>query len=380
MKSAAWLLLLLVVSCVEPYAPKVPDAANSYLVVDGFINSRGTTTFRLSRTQSIDDEGAPVTESGANIFIEDEQGAQIPLAETEPGTYTVSGLDLNNAGRYHLLVRTASGKEYASDFVEVKQTPPIDEITWTAENNTLQFFVNTHDPQNNARYYRWEYEGTWEYTAAYGSSLKYDEASASMVPRTSSDEDIYRCWKTDLSTDIKLATSVRLSQDVINAFPVMAVSSDSEELRLKYSLLVKQYSLTQEAYQYWETLKKNTESIGTLFDPLPTQLTGNIHSLSDPDEVVIGYVGASSVQEKRVFVSREELPHDWRTGFPICPPLDSIELDQVPVYFGQSRAYLPVGGIYPAMGPPVLLGYTIARDICVDCRLRGTNVKPVFWQ
>ncbi|WP_242920594.1 DUF4249 domain-containing protein [Pontibacter liquoris] len=378
LKYICWLWLLLLVSCVEPFEPKVLEGANNYLVVDGFINPSGTTTFRLSRTQNLSDESAPILETGASLVIEEQQGLQLQLTEIEAGTYTLNSLDLNLAGMYRLLVRTTDRKEYASDYVPVKQTPPIDEITWTAEDNTLQFYVSTHDPAQNARYYRWEYEGTWEYTAAFNSSLKYDAGSRQIVLRPES-ESLYRCWRTDASHEIKLATSVRLSEDVIHQFPVMALPPRSEELRFKYSLLVKQYSLTKEAYQYWEALKKNTESIGTLFDPLPTQLTGNIHCLTAPDEPVIGYVGASTVQEKRIFVSREQLPQGWLVTYPTCI-MDTIKVEEVPAYFEKSHSYLPVGALYAPVGPPVLIGYLIAQNKCVDCRLRGTNVKPAFWQ
>ena len=138
----------------------------------------------------------------------------------------------------------------------MKQTPPIDEVGWQALDNELQLYVNSQDPQNNTRYYRWEYEATWAFTAAFQSSMKYDEASGRIVPRTHLDDDIYRCWRTEKSTDIKLGTSAKLSRDVISQVPDPVAAIRSEELRIKFSVLVKQYALTQEAYVYWETLRK----------------------------------------------------------------------------------------------------------------------------
>lgn len=376
--------LLLLVGCVEQYAPDVIEGPNNYLVVDGLINGNGVTTVKLSRTQNISEESFPLLESGATLLLEEEQGVQYTLLETAPGTYVSNRLSLDINKKYRLYIRLPSGQEYASEFVDVKPTPPIDEVGWQALDNELQLYVNTNDPENNTHYYRWEYEATWAYTSAFQSVIKYDEASGKIVPRTRFDEDIYRCWRTEKSTDIKLGTSAKLSQDVISEYPILKLPSDSEELRIKFSLLVKQYALTQEAYQYWETLRKNTESIGTLFDPLPSQLTGNVHNLADAAEPVIGYVGASAVQEKRVFVSRDELPKDWRKFFPTCPidsllPVPPETLEDLAGRF-RNDAYMPVSEIYPEMGFPAPIGYMGASKICVDCRTRGTNVKPDFWE
>jgi hypothetical protein len=375
---------LLLVSCVEPYFPEVIENPNQFLVVDGTINGTGVTTVKLSRTQNIAETGTPMLEAGATLLLEEEQGAQYPLQENIIGIYTSSDLNLDLNKRYRLFIRLLGGQEYASDFVSVKPTPPIDEVGWKVLDNTLELYVNSHDPQNNTHYYRWEYDATWAYTAAFQSSMKYDETSEKVVPRTNSDENIYRCWKTEYSAAIKTGTSSKLSQDVIFEYPLLTLPSRSEELRIKYSVLVKQYALTQEAYQYWESLRKNTESIGTLFDPLPSQLTGNVHNLKNPDEPVIGYVGASTVQEKRIFISREQLPEDWEIYHPPCQ-MDSL-LPEPPQTLQDLAGYfkggfnMPVTEIYPPSGFPTPIGYMVAGKNCVDCRLRGTNVKPDFWE
>ncbi|MFD3000588.1 DUF4249 domain-containing protein [Pontibacter toksunensis] len=384
MKSIIYCCLLLLFGCVEPYAPEVIEGPNNYLVVDGLINANGTTRVKLSRTQNISETLAPMVEAGATLLLEEEQGAQYPLTEMTAGTYVSNDLDLNLNQKYRLYIRLSSGEEYASDFVSVKQTPPIDQVGWLAQDERVNIYVSTHDSQNDTRYYRWEYDATWAYTSAFAASIRYDQATGTIIPITGKDEDIYHCWRTESSTDIKLGNTVKLGQDVIHEYPIVSLPAGTEELRIRYSILVKQYALTREAYQYWETLMKNTESIGTLFDPMPAQLTGNVHRLTDPDEPVIGYVGASSVQEKRIFISGEQLPQDWRSFYPTCQldsllPAENQSLAELAGVF-QNGNYMPVGEIYPPVGLPVAIGYLAAQKGCVDCRTRGTNVKPSFWE
>ena len=148
---------------------------------------------------------------------------------------------------------------------------------------------------------------------------------------------------------------------------------------MKYSILVKQYALTREAYEYLEMLKKNTENIGTLFDPLPSQLTSNIHSLSNPDETVIGYMTATTMETKRMFVDSPELPRDWRLYNPTCK-VDTVLIRSGLIDERFTGGYLiPVDAIFEPSSP-FPTGYTYGTRPCVNCTTQGTNVKPAFWE
>ncbi|WP_207431248.1 DUF4249 domain-containing protein [Sabulibacter ruber] len=370
----AFLLLCVVflAACEEPYTPEVLEGQNNFLVVSGFINSNGPTTIRLSRTQNLSESGGPVMEQGATVQVEEENGIKFPLLETNPGTYSSNFLPLISSKRYRLVIKTA-GKDYASDYVEVKQTPSIDNVTWKAESDGLQIFVSTHDVQNKTRYYRWEYEETWEYSAFYYSGLEYVNGE---MRNRAPENSIYLCWRNFKSSNINLGNTVKLSQDVVSNFPLIKVPSNSDKIDRKYSILVKQYAQSKESYEYYEALKKNTESIGTLFDPLPTQLTGNIHSVSAPSEPVIGFINISSVTEKRIFVSRSELPLNWGSPRMFCT-LDTVLLGEESTHFNGGYN-IPIHELLTETN--VLIGYASASRPCGDCRVYGVNVKPDFWQ
>ncbi|MBJ6118873.1 DUF4249 domain-containing protein [Pontibacter sp. BT310] len=377
-KTIGWLMMLLVSSCVEPYSPEVLEGPNSYLVVNGFINTNGPTTVQLLRTQNLKEETLPPAETNAIVQVESENGEHYRLYEAGNGNYTIDNLNINPASKYRLFIRTRDGKEYASEYVEVKHTPAIDEVTWEPVDNEVQLYVSTHDPNNKTRYYRWEFEHTWHYRAAWGTTLKYVNGRIELRDRN--DPDIYNCWASEYSTTIELGNSIRLSQDVISKYKLLAIPYNSEKIGVKYSILVKQYALTREAYAYWETLKKNTENIGTLFDPLPSQLTGNIKSLTDPNEPVIGYVTASTMQQKRIFIDSKDLPRDWRTFIPRCTIDTMLLANSTPREYFEGGYVMPVYEVYPPNGGMSPIGYSYATVGCVDCRTRGTNVKPAFWE
>lgn len=367
-------LLLAVNACIEPYEPPLDDADVNYLVVDGFLDATaGVATVSLSRTLPVTSEQLFERESGATVHIEDGAGIIFPLAETDRGKYTGIVSNAATDQRYRLQIRTASNRAYVSDFVAIIQTPPIDSITWAVAADGVQFSVTTHDPTGRSRFYRWKYTETYEYNSTFNSLYRFEnDQPVSRRP----EESIFTCWTTNESTDIKVGSTKQLHEAVIYKSPVMFIPAGSVKVSRRYSLLVKQHAISEEAYQYWLSLEKSTENLGGLFDPLPSEAVGNIHGQTDPGETVIGYFNAGTVEEKRLFVRRNELPVEitWNSsGIHGCMR-DTVylaDLDQV---------YQPTTLILDAIYNPLLIGYTTSEAACADCRvLGGTTTRPPFW-
>lgn len=381
-----WCLALALPGCIDPYMPDVISSTKSYLVVDGFINTRGSTSIKLSRTFDIDSKAAPPIETRATLFIEEEGGARYPVPETSVrGTYTSASLTLNPARNYRLSIRTSTGLEYASAYVPAKITPPIDAVTWQATDNGLTIYVNTHDDTRSTQYYRWEYEETWQIRSPYSPTVEYKNGRMQdlLTPFPAF------CWTTVQSADIKISNTTRLSRDVISDFPLRSLSTTANQLYIGYSILVKQRAQTAAEYAYWELLKKNTENVGTLFDPLPSQLTGNVQCLNDGSELALGFVGAHSIAESRILIRRANLPGSWRvqSGYESCLPPDTVFIDRpsppppnpAVILAGafSGTTYLPIEPVFTKAG--TLAGYTGKSRDCIDCRTRGTAVKPSYW-
>jgi len=374
-----WSLLLMVLAgCVDPYTPDAISVAPSYLVVDGFINASGITEVKLSRTYNVKDFSSPPV-TRATVAVEEEGGPRYLLREGAGGTYASSPLTLDRNRRYRLRINTSEGKDYASEFVPVKITPPIDSVTWRTTPDGVSIYVNSHDDTGASQYYRWDYEETWETSPVISPELEYVSATRSLQPITTPFPHL--CWSTEKSTAISLFKTTTLSRDLVSNYPLRDLPTISERFFSKYSILVKQRAMTRPEYDYWDQLKKNTENIGTLFDPLPSQLTGNVRCLSNEDEPALGFIGAHSVTERRIFISRAQLPGGWRVqhGYESCLPVSTIDLAfvrDVPAFF-QSQFGPGSNRVPVAYGTGGLLAST--RE-CVDCRLRGTAVRPTFWQ
>jgi len=367
-------LLLALSGCVEAYLPDVISAPSSYLVVDGFINGDGVTSINLSRTFAV---GSTATkgplETGAHAYVEEQAGSRYALRESSNGTYTSDQLTLSPAKSYRLYLTTTDGREYASDFGPVLVSPAIDAVTWQTGDTGLSIYVDSHDEKNATHYYRWETEDTWVIIPTIIPFLEYKNGVVQPITVRYPSQ----CWGSDKSTDISLFKTTGLSQDVVAQHLVHSLSTTTAKLHYKCSILVKQYAQTKEEYEYWELLKRNTQNIGTLTDPLPGQVTGNLHCLSNPAEPVLGYVQAHTVAEKRIFISRAELPRLWltQTGYEQCS-LVLIPVRDVLLRF-------PDGNVVPVdariLPDGTVTHYSATTPYCVDCRLRGSAVKPDFW-
>ena len=377
MKRRCYLIAIVVLffTCKEPFNPPVSSPVTGYLVVDGFINSNyGASTIILTRTTKLVDSVATIYEDGAEVNIEEEGGATYPLYSRNIGTYVSDSLSLNSANKYRIHIKTVNNSEYVSEFAAVKNTPPIDSISWRLENGGVQIYVNSHDPSNNTKYYQLKYSETWEFHSPYIQYLEYVKDAETgrytdVVPLGSPDTSIYKCWKTQNPSNINLVSTEKLSESKV-FFPLRYIEPQADELSVLYYIEVKQYALSKEAYLFKEKLKKNTEQLGSIFDPQPSELGGNIHCVNNPAEYVIGYVDVTNEQVAKLFIRNNEL-----TNWPPHIPCTEDKFENKPDNYNTSL--IPTT-VYEYMGPKVKTFYA-ADPTCVDCTLRGTNIRPPFW-
>jgi hypothetical protein len=388
MKKVNYLLSLIIftaIGCKKPYTPPEITAPGTYLVVEGVINTGpDSTIIKLSHTVSLSGKTAVNPQTKATVTVESDQNVSYPLAEISAGKYISTGLNLDNTRQYRLRIKTPDNQQYLSDFVASKVTPPIDSIGYTVVNGQVQIYVNAHDPNNNTHYYRWDYTETWQYHAMYASTNV--TTGTAIVPRLPA-QQIYTCFSTDVSTSIYIGSTAALNQDVIYQAPLAQIASTSEKIEARYSILLRQYALTSDAYTFWLNLKKNTENLGSIFDAQPSTSVSNIHNINNAAEIVVGYVSTCNVQTKRIFISSNQLPNTWHATYPYTCTFDT-NLFKGPFGVNQVAGNLiplrspeiPIAGVFlPGNLGPVPDGYTGSDSACVDCTIRGTKIIPSFW-
>jgi hypothetical protein len=141
-----------------------------------------------------------------------------------------------------------------------------------------------------------------------------------------------------------------------------------------YSILVKQYSLNEDEYLYWEKLQSITEQVGGLYDIIPSSVPSNVYCVDDPNEKVFGYFSVSANTSKRLFI-KENFAGIF-TQYTERDCLNDTVFDNAPIQSLNTYVWIIIDHQVP---PPV---YQVTTRIkgCYDCTTRGTNIKPDFWK
>lgn len=322
---------------------------------------------------------------GATVTVESDQNSSVPLYDiNNNGHYYSPALNLSPTQKYRLRIKI-NASEYLSDFEPVKLTPPIDSVGYTVQNGNVNLYVNAHDATNNTHYYRWDYDETWMFHAKYESVFILDQGTNTIQARRP-DQMAYYCFGNTTSSNIVLTSTEKLAKDIVYQSLLTQMPLTSEKVETKYSILVRQYALTPDAYAFYQNIKKNTEQLGSIFDAQPSQLSGNIHSVSNPNEPVIGYITVSNIQSKRIFIAHEALPGDVQPVYPYDCEQDSAYYSQPKTGVNQVQNtlvnppidYIPTSAIKNSLGQ--IIGYLYSTIPCTDCTLRGTTQTPPFWK
>jgi hypothetical protein len=351
----------------------------SVLVVDGFIsNSLESYTITLSRTAPLSSPGA-LPEAGAAVSVADDEGEVYLFVETAPGVYQSdpSVFVGHVGGKYQLSVVTATGEQYQSDTVLLKQSPPIDSVYYERGlhltdvageiNDGISIFVDAHDSTGQTRFYRYSYTETYEVKLTYPGEWVYSPAQGAYTVR---DPRLGLCYATHPGGNILVANTSSYAEDRVKKLEVTYVSTEGYELSGLYSILVNQYALSEPSYRYWYELQKTSESLGTLFDPQPYEIRGNIRQVNEPEAAVLGFFDAGAVSEKMLFVDKVTLL-GMDIQYPTDPCIARLGYPPTAVEFGLYKQW---GYLITAIEP-----FVMVPSECGDCRYHGSLEKPAFW-
>jgi len=369
---------IFLISCIEKYWPELDSKYQNAMVVDGMItNEPGPYYIKLSSATTVNNpELLPL--SGYHISITDDAGTTEMLSEISPGIYSTSATGIQGiAGRkYKTQIISPSGKTYQSDFETLKSPVGIDSVYAEFEahpNNTgpfptegYQFYLNTDVAASDSGFLMWKLERSFEYKSDF--KIRYIYAGA-LLPFSHSDS-LETCWKTDKIMQIFTFNTLGMTEPVVTRFPLNFATTDTRELTIRYSLLVKQFTLSENAYTFWNSVKEQNSTEDNLYARQPYQIRGNIYDPESPGEPVFGFFTVAGISVKRIFVDRPAA--NFR--YPYCT-LDDADYKNVGTVFLSLPSEWPIYLTTDANGIRAL-----PNQDCIDCQLRGGSIEiPDFW-
>ncbi len=379
--------------CISPYDAKIDPLDNHIVVIEGDITPNDTTKIKISLTRNLDqlaDEKGPIT--NAFIWVEDEVGNRYVgygAYVNFESYYIIPPFNYNINSKYKLCVNISTNAQgiwgggevtqysYETDFLELLTAPPIESIVYETneDNSAVTFFVNSNDPSNNTKFYKWSFREDWEFKSLYMSYHQYDPILKTVVPITYGN-DRHICWSFKESSSILIFNTEALSEDRVYMQPLVSMGKTDLRTSRLYSMNLKQMAISKEAYKFWDNLKKNSEEIGGIFDPQPSEVSGNIKCTSHPEKRAIGYISAGIPSYKRVYAIGKEIgiyKHPGNCGEMVITNKENPLTDEWMYLMGYD-----IIGIDLDFDTGEVEKYWTAIQ-CVDCRLFGTKVKPSYW-
>jgi hypothetical protein len=359
--------LVLLYSCVVPFIPDTGEDKD-LLVVEGLITDQpGPITIKLSKSRPLGLKSVAKPLLGCTVTISDDLGNYYSLNNSLAGTYVTNPSNFRGVvGRWytlHIISNAAKNNlRYESLPVKMLPVPPIDSVfyekmtikesdEYSTAQEGCQIYLNTTDPSNQCKFYRWEYTETWEFRLPYPVKNKV-------------------CWISNNSDLINIKNTSVFEEDRINRYPLNFISNVTDRLSVKYSILVNQYSLNEDEYIYWEKLQNISEQTGGLYDIIPSAIASNVYCIDDPDEKVLGYFSVSANSYKRIFIK------DRFSG--LINQYSECISDTITPQQPNPNPNIPFWVLIDNPFPPFKV-ITYYKG-CADCTVRGTNIEPDFWK
>jgi len=330
-------LQLFFVSCEEIYHPEM-DTVSGRLVVDARITNDLTKNYvHLSRTRHFYDVLPVLNVSGATVSLVELGGSVIKGYESATGYYSFNTVPV--PGKQYFLRIIIQNATYESRAVTMPPVPALTNfitrhvVTIVNENSgesTPRTYerpareVSVDMPLTDAlSYYRLHIRSLLQWTLhAPGQQSFYPLAYG--WNSNENREQFHLVSPKNQSEPGKIINHQLLTLSYTPFNPAAADTMQAEG----WIIFVEQYGTSKESFDYHTQLNSQFAATGSLFDPVQTQVYGNILCKSNPSEKVYGYFDLNSWQQYRYFVIINTPPGVNTTrqinSYPVIPDFGEI--------------------------------------------------------
>jgi len=376
-------LFVLMGACVKPYDFN-PQNYEKVLVVDGAVsNQPGPYTVSVHYTYPLDTILEELV-TNAKVWVEDGDKKVYMYSLVGDSIYqSPTGFVATVGQSYSLHVEMPDGQSYSSEPQTLEPAPAISRIygqyaelpneEGTGNIGGIQFFIDSDNANGDATHFRYEWQEAYKIVTPYPAQY-YVTPDTMLVYM---DTSIGICYRELQSNSLIYATTIGTAGNQILEFPIRFISERDQQLKNRYTLLVKQYAISEAAYLFYKRLTENNKSGGSLFSQQTGAVYGNMISDQNPDESILGFFEVAGVSEKRQFFSPSKLDDRYRPPtFPYsCFPQDIINTTpDSALYYVQ----LVSGNVffYNTMPPEV----GIQTRSCTDCSFYANVTPPNYWE
>jgi hypothetical protein len=303
---------MLFAACEEYYTPKI-DNLEGQLVVDALITNDITKNHVfLSKTLGFYNNRAPQAALNATVQLVDKEGITLIATESSPGSFFFKSVPV--LGSSYKLRINYQNNIYESELVAMPSPPKIfktysgDKVKTTYKPDSYGAIMTINNPgrdiyidapaTSTLTYYRFSTRSIIEWY--YSPPTKFGPPPP----------PIYG-WESFIATDkFDIAGPKAFSQsDTIKKHQLVWLADDSKYYLFSDTLapngwiiIVDQFGTSKGSYEFHEKINRQFGADGALFDPIQTQIYGNIKCKTDLTKTVYGYFDLNSCRQYRYYV------------------------------------------------------------------------------
>lgn len=336
------ILILLIglpfVSCTEIYVPEV-DPNREALVVEGLITD-GDGPFHVTLTKArpynSDSTLKSTYVSDAVLSVTDSEGQTFDLTYQADGRYWLPDTFRAITGRSYVLhIATSDGERYESDAQTLIAAETIDTLYTTF---ATKDYLNTYNELKSADGYDIRVNLFKNATAANPKPLcrfesnvvvQYQYTQEVFDPTNPAGEDWYWFifgWNTfnlnetaNITDERTKSSSAEIKDHLLcfmprdpNIYGISTYPTMSSFIYFRY----KQYTINEDTYNFYLEANKQLSASGKMFDPITSQLYGNVNCTSNPTKLALGLFEVSSVKQAAYIIRRNAVKVPYTSNIP----------------------------------------------------------------
>lgn len=340
----AWILgfcWLFLCACETEVTDFKTQNLSSAIVVSGEMSSlAGPYTVRLNYTSAY--SPFDVTEfqgqviPGADVKILDETGASISLKETQKGVYQTPASFVGQVGKkYKVRILTINGKLIESTLDELKAPLPLSSFSYAfknaekVENMRFDLRASLQDKKGSEDFYFIKRQDFIQFL----TTCPEPPPPPAPVPVCDC-----KCWQAPQNTQPILISDFLLDGTSI---PLALKPVDYQDLT-DVVVQLNVYTVSKEAYIFWKRQEEQRTLGGGLFDKVPAQIIGNLRSVNDPGQQVVGYFLVGGLHRQRLKIDRfNGIPEETNRKLGFYVDFNNIRYKDFPLWDCRKAAWIP---------------------------------------